>query len=468
MAIDMPWRGIRIWLMERSGRAVSTDSAATQVDSMGLGHLIRKMSWGIPSSETPGLVLLEFESWDQLKSDLRASLAKWGNVPVVSLLPEREANSAQLREALDQGLSDFLLMPLRSCDFLTRLQLHIDERFGNAANQSLQQWKKKHRLEGLVGNCPEFLKSLEKIPPFASADATVLILGESGSGKELFARGLHYCSPRQKGPFVPVNCGALPEQLFENELFGHAKGAYTDAQSNMDGLLAVAEHGTLFLDEVDGLALSNQVKLLRFLQNREYRPLGSTRILTANIRVVAAMNGNPEHLVETGRLREDLYHRLNILRLVVPPLRHRVGDVIALAEHYLDQYSRQHKKRRPRLSATAIEAMASYSWPGNIRELEAVVQRAVLLSGLVIEVENLDLPGMPRPDLEVDKSLRSGKSKVVESFERSYLVQLLQRFRGNVSQAAGAAGKDRRTFQRLLRKYGLHGSEYRGSSLSFG
>jgi DNA-binding NtrC family response regulator len=468
MATDIPWRGIQIWLMQGSVGVGPTESAAAQVASMGLGHLIQTMPWNCSASGTPGLILLEFESWEKLKIDLRASRAKWGHVPVVALLPEQEANSAHLREALDGGLSDFLLMPLRPCDFLTRLQLNIGEPLGSPVQQPLQDWKKKYRLEGLVGNCPEFLKSLEKIPPFASADATVLILGESGSGKELFARGLHYCSPRQKGPFVPVNCGALPEQLFENELFGHAKGAYTDAQSNMAGLLAVAEHGTLFLDEVDGLAPTSQVKLLRFLQNREYRPLGSTRILTANIRVVAAMNGNPEHLVASGSLREDLYHRLNILRIVVPPLRHRIGDVVALAEHYLDQYSRQHKKRRPRLSAKALEAMASYSWPGNIRELEAVVQRAVLLSGLVIEVDNLDLPTTPHLELEADKPLRAGKSKVVESFERSYLVQLLQRFRGNVSQAAGAAGKDRRTFQRLLRKYGLHGSEYRGSSLSFG
>jgi DNA-binding NtrC family response regulator len=282
------------------------------------------------------------------------------------------------------------------------------------------------------------------------------VYGETGTGKEMFAHALHYCSPRKAGPFVPVNCGALPEHLLENELFGHARGAYTDAGSNERGLLAVAEGGTLFLDEADGLSLRAQVKLLRFLQNREYRPLGSTRNLVADVRIVAAANQDLRKLVETGQMREDLYHRLNILRIQIPPLRERPDDVFLLADHFLARYRVQYRRPLLKWSPAALSALSQYDWPGNIRELEGVVLRAVVLAAEnTIEPPDLDLPDVTEPAADALSSFHQAKTNAIQRFERAYLTDLLARFAGNVSRAAEAAGKERRSFQRLLQKHGV-------------
>lgn len=460
--------GVGVWLMEdaRGLNCAAVAGAWAELCGVAGEAEVRRVAWGEVGNRRPDVVLLALEDWGRLREQLLWAKGEWKQTPVVGILPEWALGGKELANAMAEGLDDFLVMPLRRHDFEARLRVYGAWQPGVKAG--IEGWKKSHRLESLVGECPEFVKALEKIPAFAAAEATVLILGETGSGKELFARGVHYCSGRQKGPFVPVNCGALPEQLFENELFGHARGAYTDARTNVEGLLAVAARGTLFLDEVDGLALSSQVKLLRLLQNREYRPLGSTKTQTADVRIVAAMNGNPERLLAEGKLREDLYHRLNVLRIVVPPLRRRGGDIGALAEHYLVQFSRHYRRRLPRMTAAAREVLERYEWPGNIRELEAVMQRAVLLCGAVIDAGDLELTVAAGGDGEYDQPLRSGKERMVAAFERTYLMQLLERFQGNVSKAAGAAGKDRRTFQRLIRKYGLEVGVYRNPGLASG
>jgi DNA-binding NtrC family response regulator len=308
----------------------------------------------------------------------------------------------------------------------------------------------------LVGRSPAFLEVMAKAASFARADATALISGETGSGKEIIARAIHYQGARQSKPFIPVNCGALPDHLFENELFGHVKGAFTDASSAEKGLVAEAEGGTLFLDEIDSLSPSAQVKLLRFLQNGEYRPLGSPRAIIADVRVIAATNSDLHTKVQLKQFREDLFYRLNILSIAVPPLRERGDDVIPLAEYFLRLSAGGNGGADLCLSEMARRKLIAYSWPGNVRELEGVVQRAVLLrpSG-ILHAADIDLPEGKSKERLRHETLRRAKSFVVGEFERGYVAELLAQHRGNITRAAKAAGKDRRTLQRLVRKYSL-------------
>src|SRR5262249_7714753 len=237
--------------------------------------------------------------------------------------------------------------------------------------------KEKYQLESLVGESDGLMRSICKVPNLARSDATVLILGETGTGKELFARAIHYLSSRRRESFVAVNCGAIPDHLFENEFFGHMKGAFTDAFTSEKGLLGEANGGTLFLDEVDALSPSAQVKLLRFLQDREYRVLGSAKSLLADVRVIGATNTDLRQRVAAELFRQDLYQRLNILHLSLSPLRERLEDVPHLATHFLRIYGEKYASPPMRLSSSALQKLISHSWPGNVRELETVIHRAV-------------------------------------------------------------------------------------------
>ncbi|HSE87782.1 MAG TPA: sigma-54 dependent transcriptional regulator, partial [Candidatus Binatia bacterium] len=285
---------------------------------------------------------------------------------------------------------------------------------------------------------------------------TALICGETGTGKELVAREIHDQSARKRNPFVPVNCGALPDSVLENELFGHAKGAFTDASSTETGLVGEAEGGTIFLDEVDTLSPSAQVKLLRFLQNKEYRPLGAAKYLIANVRIIAATNTDLKREVLERRFREDMYYRLTSLSIHLPPLRERIEDVPLLATYFLNRYTNEYARGSLHLSAEALQKLMAYAWPGNVRELEGTLQRAVVLtSASILQPEDIDLPVWFKNAVNNSDPLRDAKADAIQHFERSYLVNLLAQAQGNVSVAARRAGKDRRTFQRLLHKYGL-------------
>jgi DNA-binding NtrC family response regulator len=366
-----------------------------------------------------------------------------------------------LRSLVDD-LDDFILFPFNRIDLMVRIQRLLTTMNDFDATSRALAIKEKFNLHSLVGESECFLQVIEKIPPIAASDVTVVILGETGTGKELFARAIHYTSSRRDKPFVPVNCGALPDQLFENEMFGHIKGAFTDASSVEKGILSIAEGGTLFLDEIDGLSPAAQIKLLRFLQDREYRPLGSSKSLVANVRILAATNADLRKQVELKMFREDLYHRLNIISLTIPPLRDRIGDIPLLASRLLSKYSSQHGRDSFRLGAGPLQKLMAYSWPGNVRELEGVVQRAVILSpSSTLRAADIDVPIPYEEDVEHDVSLQEAKTQVVGQFERTYLASLLTVHHGNISRAAKAAGTERRTFQRLLQKYGLKGQTFR-------
>ena len=307
----------------------------------------------------------------------------------------------------------------------------------------------------MIGHSPAFRTVLALIEKMARYDAPVLIEGETGTGKELAARAIHYGGRRRDRPFVPVNCGALPETLVENELFGHRPGAYTDARTEQAGLVALADTGTLFLDEIETLAPRAQVALLRFLQDHEYRPLGGRTPQRADVRIIAATNVEPHRLVSRGTFRQDLLYRLDMMHLRLPPLRERAGDAALLADHFLDVASARFKVSRRPLHPDTLGWFATYEWPGNVRELENVVCRGLLLT----EDPVIDLSGPggagPAPDLELG-SYRASKAQAVAAFELRFLTQLMQRTMGNVTVAASLVGTERRHLGRLLKKHGLH------------
>jgi DNA-binding NtrC family response regulator len=359
-------------------------------------------------------------------------------------------------QSLQTGLDDFLTCPLRDIDVLPRIQRLLRRREETTTAPQAVTLRAPWRIAGLVGESCLFRQVLQTVRRIAHADATVLLSGETGTGKELIARVIHYQSPRRGKPFVPVNCGALPDHLLENELFGHVKGAYTDASSPEQGLVAEAEQGTLFLDEVDTLSPAAQVKLLRFLQDGEYRPLGSAKSHTADVRIIAATNADLQQRVQAQRFREDLYYRLNIIALRLPPLRERREDIPLLASYFLRCYGKRYGRPVPGLSAAAFHKLVTYPWPGNVRELETVLQRAILLSSAaVLQPEDIDLPDRlgrlePEPD-----AFSEARARVIEQFERTYLTNLLAAHQGNITRAARQAGQARRSLQRLLKKYGL-------------
>jgi DNA-binding NtrC family response regulator len=387
--------------------------------------------------------------------------ARWSDTPILLVLCcAPDTPSCGLR-ALVEAADDFLYCAASEPELELRSARLHDRSRSKYADESRETEEFLTALP-MVGRSPAFLAIARKAASVARADAAVLICGETGSGKELIARAIHYQGVRRGKPFIPVNCGALPDHLCENELFGHVKGAFTDASSAEKGLIAEAEDGTLFLDEIDALSQSAQVKLLRFLQNGEYRPLGSARAMIANVRVIAASNVDLRAKVDAKHFREDLFYRLNVLSVTLPPLRERGDDAVRLAEHFLDLHANRQNCERPRLSEAACRKLLNYSWPGNVRELEGVIQRAILLNGTgVVHAADIELPEGKSKDLLRHETLRRAKSFVIGEFERNYVANLLAQHQGNITQAARAAGKDRRTLQRLVRKYALNRDSFK-------
>lgn len=313
----------------------------------------------------------------------------------------------------------------------------------------------------LIGRSPPFMAALASVVKFAACDATVLIQGETGTGKELVARAIHYLSARRNAQFIPINCATLPDNLIESELFGHVRGAFTDARETRIGLIAQADGGTLFLDEIEAISPHAQVALLRFLQDREYRPVGGTLVQRANIRVLAASNADLRAMVERGQFRSDLLFRLNVLAVRLPPLRLRTGDVAPLTAAFLGRLSAEYGQPAKRLSPDSLARLDAYSWPGNVRELENLVHREWLLAtGPVISIGAIEHDGTlddpPGPVRDADQlSFKDAKARAVADFERTYMSRLLVRTAGNMTLAARIAGKDRSDLGRLLKKHGL-------------
>jgi Nif-specific regulatory protein len=323
-----------------------------------------------------------------------------------------------------------------------------------------RELQQKYDFRNIIGTSKEMREVYEQIAQVAATNTTILIRGESGTGKELVAHAIHYSSPRAAKPFIKVNCAALPESLIESELFDHEKGAFTGALARKRGRFELAESGTLFLDEIGDLSPALQVKLLRVLQEREFERVGGTETIRVNVRLIAATNVDLEQAVQDGRFRSDLYYRLNVFSLYLPPLRERKTDVLLLADHFLEKYSRQNGKRIRRISTPAIDMLMSYHWPGNVRELENVIERASLVcEGNVIHGYHLP------PTLQTAEGsgtvTRASLEQAVEAYEKDLIMDALKTTRGNRARAARLLDATERILGYKVKKYGIDCRRFR-------
>ncbi len=366
-------------------------------------------------------------------------------------------------EAMKAGAADYLTKPLHLEELLQRIQ-RIRERCRlYEENRELREaLKERHRIEGIIGESGQMLEVISLVQRVASSEATVLIRGESGTGKELIAKAIHYASPRAAWPLVRVNCAALPENLLESELFGHERGAFTGAVAARKGRFELADGGTLFLDEIGDLPLHLQAKLLRVLQEREFERVGSSQTVKVNARVLSATNRDLETMIKSGQFREELYYRLNVVTLRLPPLRERRPDLPALMEHFLKHFAAKNSKTIRSFSQDARQALLRYDYPGNVRELENLIERAVVLSrGDVIGGGDLPLT------LEASEEKSAHETQLtaaVEGLERRMIKDALARSGGVQTRAAEQLGITERALRYKLNKYGLQGDDPESST----
>jgi DNA-binding NtrC family response regulator len=321
----------------------------------------------------------------------------------------------------------------------------------------------------LLGESSVFVDALHVIERFSAVDATVLIQGETGTGKELAARALHYLSRRRDHPFIPVNCGALPDNLLESELFGYERGAFTDAKRANSGLITQAKGGTLLLDEIETMTPRAQVVLLRFLQDHHYRPLGGRLVSDGDVRIIASSNVDLEQLVRRGQFRQDLLFRFTVLSVTMPPLRHRGRDSLLLAEHFLKRFAAEYERPAKRLHSDSACWLLAHDWPGNVRELENMMLRLFLLEEddviRVVSSAPTMTSSQPSGGPGQTPTFRSAKADAIARFERAYLKDLLARTSGNISLAARISRKDRSALNKLVKKHGLAVGEFRLPSM---
>jgi DNA-binding NtrC family response regulator len=374
-------------------------------------------------------------------------------VPVLAVLPQHASDS--LIRLVAEVAADFLMSPVRREEIRQRIHRILGEPATerSAIEDSLLG---EMGLKQLVGRDPAFLRVVAEIPVLARSNRPVLVTGDTGTGKELCARALHHLGKRRDFPFIPIDCGAFPDQLFENEMFGHDRGAYTDAHREQRGLIALAEGGTLFLDEIDALSMSAQAKLLRFLQERTYRPLGGDRFVHADVNVIAATNRDLERLVDDQKFRTDLFFRLSVLRIHMIPLRERCDDIPVLARHFLEKICAEDRVPLKTLTPSAIAELRRQPWPGNVRELYNALQRAcVYATGaqvLPVHINSAQTESAEGGRI-VRGTFRTARARAIEAFERKYVIEMLKVHHGNITQAARGAGQDRRAFGRLVKRH---------------
>jgi len=394
-------------------------------------------------------------------------------VPVVMLTAYNDHD--RKRALIEMGLKMYIVKPFGGQELIKVIDNIL------VTNQAQQRWREQveqaheealllrnllrdtYTFDNIVGTNPQMKEIFEKVLKVARTDANIMIYGESGTGKELIARSIHAHSPRAKGPFVPVDCVALPANLLESELFGYDRGAFTGAVNSKRGLLELANEGTFFLDEICELNMDLQAKLLRVLQERQFRHLGGKDLLHVNIRVISATNRDPATAVKEKVLRHDLYYRLNVIPIHLPPLRERRDDIPLLAQFFLRKFSREDDRQHMRFNDEAMKQLRRYSWPGNVRELQNVVERMVSLSnGRVMGVEDLpdylreeEIPAGEGMVIPADLTLREARQHWMELFEKKYLVELINKYNGNISRVARKAGVHRMTIYRMLKQYNI-------------
>jgi len=364
-------------------------------------------------------------------------------------------------EATKKGAYDFLTKPFDAKDLLHSIEKALEVgRLKVEVNRLRHMVTQRYRFENIIATSTKMQHVLNQVAQIASTDSTVCLYGESGTGKELMAKAIHVSSPRSKGPFIAINCGAIPEGLLESELFGHVKGAFTSADSHKKGLLEMANGGTLFMDEIAELSPALQVKLLRVFQDREFYAVGGVKPVKIDIRLVTATNQDLWKAIQEGKFREDLYYRIHVIPIFLPPVRERIEDVPLLANHFLQHFNREMNKKIEGFSPEAMQRLMLHGWPGNVRELANVVERAVALSsGTVITTDSLFLGGGEAAPQKKLMPLDEAR----EEHDKAYLTQVLMETGGNVSRAASLAGRYRAEFYKLMRKYGINPAEFKAN-----
>jgi len=378
------------------------------------------------------------------------------DTPVVIMTAYGSVQSAV--KALKSGAENYLTKPIDIDELKILVKKTLRQHKLEAEYLNLKErLGKQFDLGNIIGSSPSMKKLFETLTLVAPSEATVLIHGESGTGKELVANAIHHNSPRKSKPFVKVNCAALPETLLENELFGHEKGAFTGATGPKKGRFQMADHGTLFLDEIAEMAPTTQAKILRVLQEREFEPVGSTRSVRVDTRIISATNRNLEEEIANDRFREDLYYRLNVVMVKVPPLRDRLPDISLLANHFLNHYANKNNRTIKGVQPRAIDHLMQYSWPGNVRELENVIERAVIMArGDWIELEHFPSTLSDYDSVKTNQSpiLASGRS--LKEVEKEMILKTLDDMSGNRTHTAKILGISRRTLQLKLKEYGIN------------
>jgi two-component system response regulator GlrR len=377
------------------------------------------------------------------------------HIPVIILTAHGTIKSAV--HAMKKGAYSYVTKPFDGHELLLQINNCLEKsRLSQEVKRLRNLVSKTYGFDNIIGKSDKILKVLAQVAQAATTDSNVYIEGESGTGKELIAKSLHVASDRKDGPFVAVNCAAIPENLMESELFGYEKGAFTGADTSKKGLFVQADSGTFFLDEISEMHSSMQVKMLRALEEKEFYPVGGRRTIKVDARIIAASNKNLEQEIEKGRFREDLFYRIHVIPIKLPPLNQRKEDIPILSRYFLQKFTREMGKEIEEFSTEAMQKLISYPWPGNIRELENTVECAVAMSkqniiteDLILQAHNIDSEGL--------KPFKYAK----ESFEKNYLIQLFELSRGNVSKAAKMAGKYRADIYELIKKYNLKLTDFR-------
>jgi len=367
-------------------------------------------------------------------------------------------------EAMKKGAWGYLTKPFDDEEFLVQVQKALSKsRLSKEVERLRNLVQEKYGFDNILGRSDKMQQILDQSAQAAATDSVVLLMGESGTGKELMARALHVASRRKEGPFVAINCAAIPESLLESELFGYEPGAFTGADRSRKGLFSMAHRGTLFLDEISEMSLTMQAKVLRVLERMEFYPLGSGKMVKVDVRIIAATNRDLEEEVKRERFRQDLFYRIHVIPIKLPPLREKKEDIPILARHFLTRCSEKMKKNIAGFTPGALRKLISHDWPGNVRELENAIEGALAMATGKTITEDLILPAVPtnKEDSKRIPSLRSAK----QDFEKNYLVQLLELTGGNVSKAANLAGKHRADLYELLRKRKLDPSNFRQSKV---
>ena len=439
------------------------DDERTQLEFV--GGFLRKAGFEVALMESAGRALERFrkEPFDLVLTDQRMSemsgldLLKQcrGVDPEVAVIIMTAYGSIETAvSAMQDGATDYLTKPLNLEELLLRIERvkrsHQLVRENTQLREALQE---RHRIEGIIGESGQMQEVLDLVRRVAPSDATVLLRGESGTGKELIAKAIHYASDRRSGPLVKVNCAALPETLLESELFGHEKGAFTGAFAMRKGRFEIADGGTLFLDEIGDLPAHLQAKLLRVLQEKEFERVGSNRAITTDVRIITATHRDLEQLMREGSFREDLYYRLNVVTIILPPLRERRQDLPALIEHFLRKFAEKNGKPIQGFSRDARDALLRYDYPGNVRELENLVERAIVLTR--DDVVSLGELPLTIKETRTGADDQTNLSAVVEGMERRMIVEALEGAGGVQTKAADNLGISERALRYKLRKYGL-------------